>query len=69
MKNTPKSQYIWLWRRVKHSELDDHRIYKAVPWSGKSLSGFRPGGWSYVDKKQSFRNRDNREYRDTSSQG
>tara|TARA_B100001057_G_C22436198_1_gene789342 strand:+ start:316 stop:543 length:228 start_codon:yes stop_codon:yes gene_type:complete len=46
MQNTENPKYIWLYRKVTNSELEDHRIYKAVPYvdGGK----IRKGGWLYV---------------------
>ena len=46
MENTKTPQYIWLYRKITNSELDDHRIYKAVPY--RNGGKIRKGGWLYV---------------------
>ena len=40
-----KEQYVWIYKPVKHTDLDNHIIIRLVQWRPGSAYSVKRGGW------------------------
>tara|TARA_R100000734_G_C3307738_1_gene98316 strand:- start:118 stop:327 length:210 start_codon:yes stop_codon:yes gene_type:complete len=46
-----KEQYVWVYKPVLHTDLDNHIIIRLVQWRPGSGYSIRRGGWKIYSKE------------------
>lgn len=46
-----KEKYVWIYKPVKHTDLDDHIVIRLVQWRPGSKYSCMRGGWKIYSKE------------------